>query len=1040
MSTILDTDREFALRLPRVLVVPASAGSGKTTELTRQLIQLLLSDVVPHSDFGNILAITFTNNAALEMKRLVLKTLKEVHFGLSTEQETLVTILPGNAARLRSDAGMLVTRLLERYSEFHVQTIDSFLARVFKASALEFGFSPDFTITLSSDALISEAFESVTRTVGGEPGMISLFENLVDLALENAGAEGRYIWNPYEELSRQTKLLYGTLVQHAAPILVRDRSQEIRRDAQELIACVRELEAVIGSSPVRRSASLERYADEARRGRTERLLGLQVPDPPIVKGGSKPADYARVLERCGPIVGRIRELRTRLKGLNARQHYLPYARALAALAQAIEQARRRRGEVDIGEVSRRLAAFLSSDVVPELYLKLGEEVRHFLIDEFQDTSPVQWHVLRPLIANALSEGGSLFAVGDLKQSIYSFRGADWRIMHDLMTSEVFPMAGEPDIRPLVTNYRSGERILAFNREVFQSIVPQVITSGAAQVSGLSSYRQDAAKELRGKGTVEMITIERDDGAAPERDAILRILEDCLARGYRKHDLAILTPTNAAVIAVSAWLNEKSIEFISHSSLDIRSRRVTAEIIALLRFLDSPVEDLAFAGVVFGELFAGAVGRIRPVAEAAEVRDVIRQTLAASWPTRPLYALVRERFPGLWEGLFEDLFVRVGYLPLYDLVSEICATFHVFEVMGDEEAAVVKLLEVAQQFEETGLNTVRDFLRYYDEQSEDADWTMALPADADAVQIMTVHKAKGLGFRVVIALLYDTRLRSDPVAFLEEPEGVTLLRLTKDVEEVPDLSGPYARKRQDEEVDRLNKLYVAFTRAREELYVITVRHEKAGQPSAFLPSEGYERRKRPAKVKPGPPQAVRPAALLHQSARRREAARVSERISLAETARGDFVHAILASITTLESDVQSQVREAIARAAVLFRETLPMGLIGEAGRYEDSIVHFLTHADVRPFFEQRSGRSVLNEQEFSDASGTLVRMDRVVIDPGTVAVLDFKTGLESDAYDTQVTAYMAILRQVFPGKTVRGALVYVDQLLVHELAPEASRKG
>jgi len=1036
MSTVLDTDHEFAEHLPRVMVVPASAGSGKTTELTRKLIQLLLSDAIPQSGFGNILAITFTNNAALEMKQRVLKTLKEVHFGMSDEEETLAAILPENASRIRADAGMLVTRLLERYSEFHVQTIDSFLARVFKAGAIEFGFSPDFAITLSSDQLISEAFESVTRSVGGDPGMIPLFEELVDLVLETGSAEGRYIWNPYEELLRQAKFLYGKLVQHAAPILVRDRSGEIRHSAQELIASVLELDREIEGSAVRRSAALERYADEARRGRTDRLLGLQVPDPPVVKGGAKPADYARVVEASGPLLERIRHLRSSVKALNARQHFLPYARVLSAMQQALEEARRRRGEVDIGEVARRLAGFLESEVVPELYFKLGEDLRHFLIDEFQDTSPVQWHVLHPLIANALSEGGSLFVVGDLKQSIYSFRGADWRIMHELLRSNPFPMAGPPDVRPLLMNYRSGERILKFNREVFQTIVPTVVKGDAAKVTELDRYQQDPGPELRGKGYVETVFLERDDDKRPERAAIVEIVTDCLRRGYHKRDIAILTPTNNAVIDISAWLNESEIEFISHSSLDIRSRKVSSEIIAMLRFLDSPVDDLAFASVALGDVLAGSVGQASVGTTAEEVRAFIHQTLAGRQRAHPLYTLFRERFPELWKVFFEVVFARVGYLPLYDLVSEICTTMRVFDVMAEEEATIVKLLEVAHQFEETGMNTVRDFLRYCDEESEEADWTMALPVDADAVQIMTIHKAKGLGFKVVVALFYDSRPRTDPVGLIQEDDGVTLLRLTKELEDVEELAPSYTKKQEDEEVDRLNKLYVALTRAREELYVVSVTRDKPGYPSELLPHKGYASGKRPGKVKSAEPHTGTPVQQLHLRDWKRTPPPRAGKIGKAETARGDFIHAVLAEITTIASDLRSQLHRAIERSTVQSRETLPSGLIADTARTEEVLVRFLEHSLMRPFFEDRPGRRVMNEQEFADATGRLVRMDKVVVDTESVTVVDFKTGAESDAYTDQVRDYMELLRGVFPGKTVHGVLAYVDRLAVREISDQA----
>ena len=1039
MSTILDTDREFAQRLPRQLIVPASAGSGKTTELTRQLIQLLLSNVIPCSDFNNILAITFTNNAALDMKRRVLKTLKDVHFGVSEEEETLSAMLPDTAEGLRADAGMLVERLLERYSDFHVQTIDSFLARVFKASSLEFGFSPDFAIRLSSDPLIEEAFEAVTRRIGENAGMIPLFGELVDLVLETGRSDGRFIWNPYEELSREVKLLYRRLVQHAAAVRLEDLTEEIRSTSDELIGGVLELDRHIDASAVQRKSLFEKYAHEARQGRVERLLTLKFPDPPITKTGTTPADFDRWVEEAGPLSKRITELRSGLLALRARQHFQPYARALTALQEAIETARRERGEVDIGEVSRRLAGFLASDVVPELYYKLGEEIRHFLIDEFQDTSPVQWRVLRPLIENALSLGGSLFIVGDLKQSIYSFRGADWRIMHGLLTSNPFPMAGPPDIRPLPTNYRSGERIVQFNREVFHTIVPTLITSGAERVSGLSTYQQDAAPSLVKKGYVETVFLERDDDKAPERAAIEEILEDCLRRGYHQRDIAILTPTNDAVIAVSEWLNKIPREFISHSSLDIRSRKVTAEIIALLRFLDSPVDDLSFASVLLGDILAGYLVHTGRETSLGPLRAFLRQTLLGQGSSRPLYTLFRDRFPEIWEAAFDEVFARVGYLPLYDLVSDLCTSLQIFDVVPEEEATVVKLLEVAQEFEETGTPTVRDFLQYCDDESEDADWTMALPADADAVQIMTVHKAKGLGFKVVIALLYDSRPRTDPVALIETEDGVALVRLTKDAEDAEELVEQYRRKQQDEEVDRLNKLYVALTRAEEELYVISVKRDKAGQPSEFLPSSGYERRTRRPKARPGTPSVSTPVALLHLRERKREKPTGFSKIGKAETARGDFLHAVLARITAIEGDCAAQVRQGLAHVAVLSRETLPSGLIGSADRTEEGLVRFLEHPEVRPFFEARPGRRVLNEQEFSDRSGRLLRMDKVIVDQDTVSVIDFKTGGESDAYAQQLSQYMGILRQVFPGKAVQGFVAYIDRLLVTEIAESEAQE-
>jgi ATP-dependent helicase/nuclease subunit A len=1032
MSTILYTDKKFAEQLSRVLVVPASAGSGKTTELTRQLIQLLLSRSIPHNDFGNILAITFTNNAALDMKQRVLTTLKALHFGTSDEEPDLLSILPDNAKTLGADAGALVDRLLERYSDFHVQTIDSFLARIFKASALEFGFSPDFAIRLSSDALIVHAFESALREGSEAGGLIPLFEELVDLIVEGGRSDGRFLWNPYEELSRAVTLLYRTVVQHAEPVQAQDFSEQIRATSDDLVGAVIECEHQISVAGLTPKNDFIRYLGEARAGRVDRLLALKFPDPPVVKGGAKPADLERWLEQCRPLVERVGRLRSELSKLKARQHFLPAARALTALQGSIEAARRERGEVDIGEVSRRLAGFLAEEVIPELYFKLGEEIHHFLIDEFQDTSPVQWHVLRPLIEDVLSQGqGSLFVVGDLKQSIYSFRGADWRILKELIESVAFPMARKYLVQPLGHNYRSGGKILAFNREVFHDVVPKVVTSGAENASGLSSYEQEPKSGEEKKGHVETVFLERDDETEPERAALIEIVKDCLARGYLKGEIAILTPTNDAVIAVSAWLNAASIEFISHSSLDVRSRKVTAEILALLRFLDSPVDDLSFASVLLGDVLAAFVGRASVKTTAQDVRAFAWETLSGTNSTRPLYTLFRDRFPELWVAAFEHLFTRVGYLPLYDLVSEICTRLEIFHAMPQEEATVAKLLEVAQGFEETGSTTVRDFLQYSDTDSEDADWTVALPKDADAVKIMTVHKAKGLGFRVVITLFYDTKQRTDSLYVTEDHGGLVLLRLTKDAEEVEGLAGYYRDKHLGEEVDQLNKLYVALTRAREELFVISVTREKAARPSEFFP-RGHERRGRRPKVKPSKPSVTVTAPVLHQRELRLEQPAAFAKISKAETARGDFVHSVLATIAVIGNDVVSQLRDGIARATMLSRETLPSGLISDPERYEDMLLRFLEHPEIRPYFVAGPGRSVLVEQEFVDRTGRLFRMDRVVVDRDIITVVDFKTGGQDESYAEQIKTYMSILRQVYPDRPVRGVLTYVDHLAVQEI--------
>jgi ATP-dependent helicase/nuclease subunit A len=264
---------------------------------------------------------------------------------------------------------------------------------------------------------------------------------------------------------------------------------------------------------------------------------------------------------------------------------------------------------------------------------------------------------------------------------------------------------------------------------------------------------------RKKGYVEIVSFEKDEDQEQQRTKILEIVRDCHARGYRNGDITILTPKNEHVIAVSGWLNGALIPFISHSSLDIRGRTITGDIIALLHFLDSPIDDLAFATVVL----SGSCHR----ALAADGMKLTQEelhlfllTMRRAEHQAPLYASFRTRYSDIWKRYFDDLFTVVGYLPMYDLLSEIYKQFRLFEIAPKEEGTLAKLLDVMKNFEEKGQNNLKDFLAFAADEEDNADWNIAVPHGEDAVSVMTIHKAKGLDNRVVIVLLVDSNSRTD----------------------------------------------------------------------------------------------------------------------------------------------------------------------------------------------------------------------------------------------------------------------------------------
>ena len=424
------------------------------------------------------------------------------------------------------------------------------------------------------------------------------------------------------------------------------------------------------------------------------------------------------------------------------------------LQPTIEKLKRQYGQIFIDDVTRSLAEHLTNESVPEIYFKIGETIYHYLIDEFQDTSQIQWKNLFPLIEESLSKGGSLFVVGDTKQSIYGFRDADWRIMKRLTEANPFPSAHH-EVQSLDMNYRSYEKIVEFTKEVFHTIIPAGGFEDETAASGLSTYEQHVTPEHTGKGYVEVDVIQEQEGDHPEKDSLLTIVKECRSRGYRYSEIAILTPNNSSVIEVSGWLNEEGIPIISHSTLDVRRRKSAGEFIALLRFLDSPVDDLSFVTFILGDVFSNTLdeGKQRNCAQRPD--PIYRRTAGPQAVVRFIRhsaSILRI----LWDEYFEHLFNVVGYLPLYDLVSEAYKIFDVFQSSPDEEASLVKLLEVIKTFEQQGANTMKNFLEYSEDETTDDVWKIDIPKDINALQVMTIHKAKGIEFPVVIVLLYDQR--------------------------------------------------------------------------------------------------------------------------------------------------------------------------------------------------------------------------------------------------------------------------------------------
>ncbi|SHK50442.1 UvrD-helicase domain-containing protein [Rhodothermus profundi] len=991
-------------------LVTASAGSGKTHQLTLRLLQRLIETEGQPQHLRRLLALTFTNNAAREMRRRVLTYLKGLALADAPILERLREALGTDADRLKEQALVLVDRLLTHYEALQVTTIDRFVGRLLRVLAPELGYPPSFELVLDGSELFDAAFASWADTAQTN----GLLRRLVELMLNARASDRRFLWDPYARLQQETRRLYERLMHRACdPVFAEEAAlpDQLRQELQVVAAAIRQLLAQ-AEAPVHRF--FERLVRDAETGELEGLVGRNL-DQRAFKKHPQRETLENTLQ---PLRAQLQTIIQRYVVWLARHRPMPAVQTYLQLREHLRQQQREQGKIWLGDGTRTLQAFLETRGIAAAARRMGELPEHVLIDEFQDTSPAQWAVLRPLAEDALKRGGSLFVVGDTKQAIYGFRGGDWQIMAEMQRQSPFPSV-MPSVERLETNYRSDGVLLQFVRELFdlEGRVPALLdTEVARQYFRLSGLDRVAQHVPPGREAAGYVTFARAADLEEGMEAVIHQLQEVRQRGYSWGEMAVLAPRNGDVVALSQALAAADIPFLSHSSLDVRRRPVIDGVRALLQFLDRPIDDLAFASVLLSLLLQ-------------HEKTEIRRFLIAHRTSRPLYPAFRKAFPECWDTYFAPLFARVGYLPLYELVTEIYRVWQLPERFPQEQAALVKWLEVVRDFEANRRGTLRDFLERVAGDSEDDDWELPVAEGQEAVSVMTIHKAKGLEFPVVLVLWPLTSSWPDPWWIEEDGDRLWLWTLNQDYARHDNhLKRLYQEREAMARVDALCRVYVALTRAQHELHVRVVAPAGQRRPwlDAFWPKEPQTRGHptRPRDISAVVQQRQVPAAWRPGAVGEAGATRPVDRQG---TRLGELCHAALAHLETLTSDISAQVSDAVQHAVAQHPSWAPLGETAIC-----VLTEALQHPEVRAFFSEKPERIIYTEWEVLDAQGRVRRIDRLVVDPTQVTVLDFKTGSHDPAHVEQVRAYMAHVQAIWPDRPVQAAVVYLQPVQVQWL--------
>jgi ATP-dependent helicase/nuclease subunit A len=1031
------TLRDDELRFPHVERLTASAGSGKTHALARRYVQFLLSDRVPFNALPQILAVTFTNKAAKEMRDRILEWLKASAFQDEGRKEVREEVRRSlaNQASLAPRCKAVLDRIFDQWPDFSVRTIDSFLLALAQGSAYELALPPRGKPVLDHAPLLKEAIDLLLDRSGSDPALAAEVERAVD---ELAATRPEMGWQVGRTLASEQEVLERLVSATGQEVLdcpdalgdffrLREAARgHAARLVEGLKACGAEFR---GATYIEKLERFARTGDLKEAGgstmiREERLSAA------LKKGVGATDDLEKEWER----------LRGALSGAAfawAQAQAQPHLRLRAQVLPLLDELCRRDGALLLSRLPARFAAFLESHGVPAAYFTWGERVRHFLLDEFQDTSDTQWAAFFPLVEEALSQGGSLFYVGDRKQAIYRFRGGRAELF-DLAREDLGAFAFRDGA--LDTNYRSREALVAYFNRTFSrenlerwaagEALPWTPEEFEAQIWPLFESAEQSPSKSGGYVRVERRAFPKgvsyDEALAEVADrAAAELLPDLLSRGFRYGDMAVLLRDNRHAAIVSQRLLDAGVPVASPATLALPSSQPAQEVVALLRWLDSPVDDLAFASFVLGRLFGEAAG----LSKEALFGFLNRRAGLAS---PPLYGAFREQFTEAWERLLEPLFTGVGYLPPYDLVHQAVELLGVLDRSPGDEMAIYHLLELLRQREGEGENALGQFLRFWDENPDDPSLEVPLSESGDAVRVLTVHKAKGLGFPVVLLPLPYLSGRSESCASVREARGILRLRFTKSEEALcPELEEIRRQEKVAGLRDELNAFYVALTRAAVELHVVLGEFEDKRSLSYKRPPPLLEETQEglPERAVAAPGRPVYAAPVRHPSAadwrsrmlpRRREGYQPPVLAAGEAERRGTLVHLAL-SLGMAGNPGEAERLVALGAAETLSREVVDL----LRARSE----HPLLGPLLRPAPECR----VENELTLLDAKGRIFRVDRLIASGTLLTVVDWKTGREDlEGHGEQVRNYCRLLSEIRPGAQVRGVLAYLDEGRVVEV--------
>ncbi len=1079
------------MQSPKFKIYSSSAGSGKTYTLAKEYIKLALKTTSPWY-FNHILAVTFTKKASQEMKERIMKYLRQFASDDPKDEQESGGIFKQILAELQEDgvdidepelrnrAKNTFKHIIHEYTNFSVSTIDSFVQRIVAAFTEELGFPFNFEVNLDSGVLLDAAVEQLFQKVNTE-NFEQITEAIQSFAMEKAN-EGKS-WNRLpEELATFGKSLLSDqfqtsvnslsdlqpadflIIEVKLNIFCTEIESKIFNEANKMFDLLDDAGLEISNFSFGKSGCMG-YFEKVKEGDYFREAKKRVNDALDNNSWyskstkkeitSKIDDISAILTDCGNTILGIQK-RNSPKYILFKEisKQLKKLALLSQLKKEIADIQNDTGQIHISEFNRKIFEIVMTEPIPFVYERLGEKFNHILIDEFQDTSTLQWHNFLPLVENSLANGHFNLAVGDAKQSIYRFRGGEMELIVHLHKENLkalvvgheendFLLERYASIRPylkpenLTINYRSAKEIIKFNNNLFQSIKESANNEAIAPILPKvydEFFAQQIPENSKSGGHVEInfLTGEGEDELMLNRT--LEIIEESLSAGYSYKDIAVLCRKNQHARIIANSLKDANIQVISSDSLNLNFSEAVNLTMALMKVIQNPENILSKYEAIY--LFYRVV--LQRIPDTND-NQIIKQSIENK-DVNQFYQLIEK------QGYYLHSF-RLQQMALYEVAEKIINTFHLFEHYKDLDF-LFRFLDVVLEFQTKKSTHLTDFLQFWEYKKNVL--SISTPDGQNAVTVTSIHKAKGLEYPVVIIPYchwsMDTSLYSEIWADL--PSEVELeanltaslkttpLRITNKLAETL-IAPQYHAEKEKTFLESLNMLYVALTRPTDRLYLIVkkdvFRFDKTVGYQLYQYAECPEIEKGDKFIKivsQGENKKIKfevEKDLQVIEIQAIESSEKSNTIKLRQSAERLF------DLETFEKsrDYGNKIHNTFAKIKTIYdvdfalEESVREGLIMES-ELEDlraNIIKIINLERIKPLFSVHQD-FVKNEREILMPTGNPLRPDRVVRLKDRIVILDYKTGSKSDSHKIQVRQYMNIYRAM-GHQNVEGILLYLE---------------